>query len=129
MNREIKFRAWDGKKMRYPDGPKYVIRFDGVMGIFNSHSQDYSTVEWVVMEFTGLKDKNGKEIYEGDIVRISDEDGEQTETEVYYSGGGLVVEWNSHFNMGESDITTIGWAKEEGFEFEVIGNIFELPKD
>lgn len=69
-DRQIKFRAWDGKKMIYPDGHKYVLRFDGTIGKFDEIIKQYHTEEWKLMQFTGLLDKNGKEIYEGDLLRI-----------------------------------------------------------
>lgn len=74
MKREIKFRAWDGKQMYLRAG----INFTGTCEV------PYSDGEWhtgdrpllgkevVLMQFTGLKDKNGKEIYEGDLVKHSD---------------------------------------------------------
>jgi uncharacterized phage protein (TIGR01671 family) len=58
MSRELKFRAWTGKEMRYN------VSIDGYGGKVPS---TYSSYEWPVMQYTGLKDKNGKEIYEGDI--------------------------------------------------------------
>ena len=80
MNREIKFRVYDEdlKKMRYLNGSHDFICFDG-KGNGYYHNMQTGLGEWFsdLMQYTGLKDKNGVEIYEGDICkgnRFSDED-------------------------------------------------------
>ena len=125
MSIEIKFRAWDktDNKMIYPDEK-------------SNHDTMWTVNAWcdsenelaIIEQFTGLHDKNGKEIYEGDIVRISQCEGDDvTNSEVKFSQGGFIVE----ADFGDYDQTTIGWAIEQlqgdYDNIEVIGNIHQNP--
>lgn len=113
--REIKFRAWDklGKKMERV----YAIDFNDAFGwdvcITLNNYRKFAEVE--LMQFTGLKDKNGKEIYEGDIVNYTMfDDGERVEKHV--------IQW-------QEDRDVIGWSLLPGDEnVEVIGNKWENPE-
>ena len=110
--REIKFRAWDKENKRMlMSGIYYSL--DGRIiwaggGKFNG----------TLMQFTGLKDKNGKEIYEGDTVRA-------TKERNYYSG---IVRFIDGFFGLESDagLRTLQWYHD--FELEIFGNIYEKPE-
>ena len=74
MNREIKFRVWDvgNKEMLEVQELNFESTFyGGRIAIRPDQYNDYfDTEDMILMQYTGLKDKNGKEIYEGDIIRI-----------------------------------------------------------
>ena len=114
MNREIKFR---GKRLS--DG-KWVygnLRVSGE-GVYISSIDCHAQCEVhlsTVGQYTGLKDKNGKEIYEGDIVRYLEANDEIATKEVRF------------IDAAFSPITEIMWMGD--MECEVIGNIHEQGKE
>jgi hypothetical protein len=79
-----------------------------------------------IMQYTGIKDKNDKEIYEGDILLIDDGDLEQYKSVVRWNAGGLIADCPTG---NDYDITLVGWLFDSRVEtIEVIGNIYENPE-
>ncbi|PFS27995.1 hypothetical protein COK65_30780 [Bacillus thuringiensis] len=72
-----------------------------------------------VMQYTGLKDKNGKEIYEGDILEFSGN--------VVALG---IVKYNENFATFQACNGNSGWlfGNESGTNIEILGNIYENPE-
>jgi len=116
--REIKFRAWINNKMVTGDLAETHISLRGLKQYDN----------YILMQYTGLKDKNGKEIYEGDIVRVSasgwhdEPDGKIEIAHWCVCGFGFC---NADENYKESHICH-GWTS--GNDLEIIGNIYENPE-
>lgn len=107
--REIKFRAWDKKKKEMIT-KMYIKRINIYEETLNNLFEDKDVV---FMQYTGLKDINGKEIYEGDIIKNPH--------------GKSVIEYiySSFHPLDESDGYNSGYKSEE---VEVIGNIYENPE-
>lgn len=82
-----------------------------------------------VCQFTDLLDCGGQEIYKGDILSVTDPNGEPERLcIVEYDSlvGGYPYEPDGGY--GDFELSTIGWAMMMDFEFEIIGNIYENPE-
>lgn len=122
MSREIKFRAWDfdNKSMIYPDSELGTIFCFDKVGLSIYHCDGYELSSFNVMQYTGLKDKNGKEIYERDILKVYDDFFIEGLDDLY----GVVK-----FNNGRFYLSTFkSYPNECWVNFEVVGNIYENQK-
>ena len=153
MNREIEFRGFDGIEWRY--GDLEYNRKDDVARIHTykddgSYDKQYLVAPYTVGEFTGLVDKRGVKIFEGDVVKRSSVD---SDSSLYYDCGVVIFD-NSHasfklrmykcvFNgrdigvFEEEDDATCNFVtnvvydgqtpQEDEYFYEIIGNVHDNP--
>ena len=147
MNDRFKFRAWDIKNGCFVEENDYSISFDGVELIECVYDPSHEEFVWsgtcgddfILMQCTGLKDKNGNLIYEGDMVKFDSDDGpvvvlwgeiDTSDWDNDRTAGdhchGWGVEYPDHVT-GEPYTDLCGLMDEEYYT-EVIGNIYENPE-
>ena len=123
MKREIKFRVWDYRKMIYDP-----VISDGSDGGETSRVYINPAIrcyDYIIMQYTGLKDKNGKEIYEGDIVITKGD-----VSILYVVKFGQYMYSDACFFLEEISDTNppLRFFSRGIDQTEIIGNIYENPE-
>ena len=121
MNREIKFRVWSEKNKKMLEIQKHSFKIGKSMPYGYNIAYDFGEL----MQYTGLKDENGKEIYEGDILSIK-----------IYSRDKIIVQCKALVEFKDGCFGVI-WGYDKSFlslksffntKFEVVGNKCENPE-
>lgn len=135
MSRALKFRVWNGNEMvtdvtTGKFGTFYVnpgAKGDGLDPSDSASLTSFNTIYHSeynpVMQYTGLKDKNGVEIYESDVVHWVGYGRMGRPAEATYQ-----VEWGEMKDMEFQELSYMGWNVGPQDDLEVIGNIYENPK-
>jgi YopX protein len=121
MNREIKFRIYNKKQKKWIHGPGHEVNLFGeviLMGYLLDKVPLTELNDCVALQYTGLKTKEGLEIYEGDILEIIDFDGEIQIVTVVFNNG-------SYWGMNKDQK-----YQDDNFYYmddskKVLGNIFD----
>ena len=117
--REIKFRVWDKKENEMFYSDMYQNKTSMIYGLGN-FLKECSDIEEPIMQYTGLKDKNGVEIYEGDIIKY---DFNNLNYRIEFINAEFIAR-RFYENIEDLYPTEFDFGKE----CEVLGNIYENPE-
>lgn len=137
MKRAIKFRVWDKKynRMFTPTDNLTVVwdKYEGsnlvcsVEDASGSKALSDDADEYVIMQYTGLRDKHGKDIYEGDIIKSHNSEGNPFLSLVVWKSESACFRGTSRYDEN-TFMRGYGERPPELFYlFEIIGNRFENP--
>lgn len=116
--REVKFRAWDEYYSRMYEVHTVDISIPPLLTVWPKDPYESIAIHQEhLMQYTGLKDKNGVEIYEGDVVKF-----------IGWGYTGYVAFENCEFITKNNMDKDYALSPKDGTDFEVIGNIHEHPE-
>ncbi len=122
MEREIKFRCWN-------EATKNMINWRDTEKTFHIR---INLPECVLLQFTGLKDKNGKEIFEGDVLKFVFEPSKKHKKGIVHHHQVIWYDKKSKWSLRRTDekgnLHIVGIGKLDIDTYEVIGNIYENPE-
>ncbi|ANJ65562.1 putative YopX protein [Pseudoalteromonas virus vB_PspP-H6/1] len=132
--RELKFRAWHKNLKRFaPENCNIQIQGDDSHVSFDTFTGNFDTEVWhlvdcELIQYTGLKDKNGEEIYEGDIVKTDYDNGYEVFTHVVKWGGTSypAFDLSPSLNCESNGLSHVYDCGDTSIE--IIGNIYENPE-
>lgn len=120
-----RYKAWDSWRKRMSVVDRIYIDTKGVRlyDDFGEYWRDFSDVE--LMQSTGLKDKNGKEIFEGDILAVETDD-ETLNVNVFWDENHALFMFESKkYNEKEALAELL---EDNSYPFEIVGNVYENPE-
>jgi len=119
----LKFRAWDIERKNMSYNIDYIEFNNGQISA-NLNDSHYSNFIYL-MQWTGLKDRNGKDIYEGDIVQIQHSCWTENSQVIFIEGSFVCEQLKKHpKNNGKATPSFIDIIRSK-WELEIIGNIYE----
>jgi uncharacterized phage protein (TIGR01671 family) len=126
--REIKFKVWHKKDKKFWQGADLdeINLMGGIIDLttnFRCQCGENNSDNFVLLQFTGLKDKNGREIYEGDILDHYGMPNDYPKYSVIFKDGCFRLKERGEWNYVDPD-TLDYWAERD----TIIGNVFENPK-
>lgn len=117
--KEIKFRAYNKYSQKMYEVEWISFRHNNIIVASNEEAEKQQKLwDFELMQFTGLKDKNWKDVFEGDILRI-----EGKNVFVYYNDDGLYELW-----WEKTLLKGLALNKRAWIPFEIIWNIYENPE-